>query len=384
MKKVKFLYDKVMEITGQVGKDHVGAYAAQAAYFFMLSLIPIILLLITLVQYTPVTKADVMTAVLQVFPKSVDSLITSIVNQVYNQSGGIISLTIIVALWSAGKGVLALTTGLNCVYDCKETRNYIILRIRATFYTVAFIIVIIFLLVLSVFGNTLNLFVTEHYPLMERLVDQIMQIRGIITPVLLFVFTMMIYKFLPNHIVQLKVQLMGAAFSAVGWMIVSWIFSVYLDIFKGFSSMYGSLTTIVLIMLWLYFCMYILLLGGEVNVILREMEQELIANLRRSRFVLALDVTDVKGALDLTKPNPDVKVPYLKNSTGDIIQPIFSDLWEFEKFRQKNPRKLQALSAPFQKLVPPLIQNAKGFALNPAGFNLLLQRDKVEALAKQQ
>ena len=244
MKKVKFLYDKVMEITGQVGKDHVGAYAAQAAYFFMLSMIPIILL-----------------------------LITSIVNQVYNQSGGIISLTIIVALWSAGKGVLALTTGLNCVYDCKETRNYIILRIRATFYTVAFIIVIIFLLVLSVFGNTLNLFVTEHYPVMERLVDQIMRIRGIITPVLLFVFTMMIYKFLPNHIVQLRIQLMGAAFSAVGWMIVSWIFSVYLDIFKGFSSMYGSLTTIVLIMLWLYFCMYILLLGGEVNMILRDMEQ---------------------------------------------------------------------------------------------------------------
>jgi len=68
--------------------------------------------------------------------------------------------------------------------------------------------------------------------------------------------------------------LMGAAFSAVGWMIVSWIFSVYLNIFKGFSSMYGSLTTIVLIMLWLYFCMYILLLGGEVNVILRDMEQE--------------------------------------------------------------------------------------------------------------
>ena len=170
--------------------------------------------------------------------------------------------------------MLAVTNGFNTIYELKETRNYIILRIRATFYTVAFIIVIIFLLVLSVFGNTLNLFVTEHYPLMERLVDQIMQIRGIITPVLLFVFTMMIYKFLPNHIVQLKVQLMGAAFSAVGWMIVSWIFSVYLNIFKGFSSMYGSLTTIVLIMLWLYFCMYILLLGGEVNVILREMEQE--------------------------------------------------------------------------------------------------------------
>ena len=94
-----------------------------------------------------------------------------------------------------------------------------------------------------------------------------------ITPVLLFAFTMMIYKFLPNHIVQFRVQLMGAAFSAVGLMILSWIFSVYLDIFKGFSTMYGSLTTIVLIMLWLYFSMYIILLGGEVNVVIRDLEQ---------------------------------------------------------------------------------------------------------------
>ena len=66
-------------------------------------MIPIILLLLTMVQYTPVTKADVMTAVIQVFPSSVDSLITSIVNQVYNQSSGIIPITIVVALWSAGK-----------------------------------------------------------------------------------------------------------------------------------------------------------------------------------------------------------------------------------------------------------------------------------------
>lgn len=115
---------------------------------------------------------------------------------------------------------------------------------------------------------------------------------------------------------------------------------------------------------------------------LREMEQELIADLKRSRFVLALDVTDVKEKLDLTKPNPDVKVPFLKNGSGDMIQPIFSDLWEFEKFRQKNPRKLQVLSVPFKNLVPPLIKDAKGFALNPAGFNLLLQRDKVEGIIK--
>ena len=261
MEKIKKLYEKCGELTSDISRHHVGAYAAQTAYFLMLSLIPIILLLLTLIKYTPVTKADVMTAVIQVFPSSVDSLITSIVNQVYNQSMGVVPLTLIVTLWSAGKGVLALTTGLNCVYKCNETRNYVILRIRATVYTVMMILVIIFLLVLAVFGNTLNIFIGRHIPLIAGIADKMLELRSIITPIV-----MIIYKFLPNRKCKFWSQIPGAVFATIGWMIISWIFSVYVDIFKGFSSMYGSLTTIVLIMLWMYFCMYSTLLGGEVNM----------------------------------------------------------------------------------------------------------------------
>ena len=268
MKSYRKLYKKGKEISQEVTDDHVGAYAAQSAFFFMLCLIPIILLLITMVQDTPVTKADVMTAVIRVFPSSVDSLITSIVNQVYNQSSGIIPVTVIVALWSAGKGVLAMTGGLNCVYNCRETRNYLVLRIRATLYTVMFILVIIFLLVLSVFGNTLNIFIAEHIPILSGLADWLIRTRVYIMPVVLVVFSLLIYKFLPNRKDSLKKQIPGAVFAAIGWMIVSWIFSVYVDIFKGFSDMYGSLTTIVLIMLWMYFCMYSILLGGEINILM--------------------------------------------------------------------------------------------------------------------
>ena len=171
----------------------------QTAYFLMLSMIPIILLMLTLVKYTPVTKADVMTAVIQVFPTSVDSLITSIVNQVYNQSMGIVPLTAVVALWSAGKGVLALTTGLNCVYKCNETRNYVVLRLRATLYTVIIILVIIFLLVLSVFGNSLNIFIEQHVPILESFADKLLEMRRIITPIVMIAFSLIIYKFLPNR-----------------------------------------------------------------------------------------------------------------------------------------------------------------------------------------
>ena len=253
MDKLKKIYEKITDITDEIGNAHVGAYAAQSAYFFMLCMIPIILLLLTLVQYTPVTKADVMTAVMQVFPSSVDSMMATVVNQVYNQSMGIIPVTIIVALWSAGKGVLAMTTGLNCVYHCKETRNYVILRLRSTLYTLMFLLVILFLLVLSVFGNSLNIFISEHIPIFAEIADRVIELRTILTPIVMVAFSLLIYKFLPNRRDSLLRQLPGAVFAAIGWMAISWVFSVYVDVFTGFSSMYGSLTTIVLIMLWMYF-----------------------------------------------------------------------------------------------------------------------------------
>lgn len=265
---LKKVFQKAVTVSEEVSKAHVGAYAAQSAYFFMLCMIPIILLLLTLVQYTPVTKADVMTAVMQVFPSSVDSLMISIVNQVYNQSMGIIPVTIIVALWSAGKGVLAMTSGLNCIYGCHETRNYIFLRIRSTIYTVLFIIVILLLLVVSVFGNSLNIFISTHAEFLKPLADWTIDKRALITPIVLMGFSLLIYKFLPNRKARFVKQIPGSVFAAVGWMVISWVFSVYVDIFQGFSNMYGSLTTIVLIMLWLYFCMYSILLGGEFNKLL--------------------------------------------------------------------------------------------------------------------
>ncbi len=272
MEKKKRIKDQIVRIAATVNSHHTGAYAAQAAYFFVLSLIPIFLLLLTMVQFTPVTTPEVLQAMLQVFPDSVAPLIRSIVVQTYSQSGSIIPVTIIVALWSAGKGVLSVTSGLNCIYSNTETRNYFYLRLRASLYTVLFLLAIMLSLVISVFGNSISAMVYRYVPFLSKVVDFIMQIRTVVTFIVLTVFWDLVYKFLPNRKHQAKTtlrkQLPGAAFTALGWQMISFVFSVYLDIFTGFSSMYGSLTTIVLIMLWLYGCMYIILLGGELNALL--------------------------------------------------------------------------------------------------------------------
>ena len=161
--------NKIREITGQVSQKHVGAYAAQSAYFFVLSMIPIILLLLAIIQYTPVTKADVMTAVVNLFPETnMQDFMVGIVNEVYNQSKTVIPITAIVALWSAGKGVLAVSTGLNCAYELRETRNYVFLRIRASIYTILFIAAIVMALVLSVFGNNISIFIYHKIPFLAE------------------------------------------------------------------------------------------------------------------------------------------------------------------------------------------------------------------------
>jgi len=259
---------QILSFSRKVKKDHVSAYAAQSAFFLMLSLIPIILLLLTLVQYTPVTKADVMEVAYELFPTSVRTTIFSIISEVYNQSTAMIPLTAAAAIWSAGRGTLAIANGLNAVYDEEEKRNFIFLRIRAGIYTVLLLAVVVLCLVLLGFGNSISLFVKEYIPGFYYVMDFIIEVRIVTAIALIVVFSSMIYKFLPNSRRRWKEQLPGAIFTAFGWSFASFIFSVYMDIFKGFSNMYGSLTTIVIIMLWLYFCMYILLLGGELNVIL--------------------------------------------------------------------------------------------------------------------
>ena len=275
--RVKSITRKINRLASILGSHHTGAYAAQAAYFFVLSLIPIILLLLTMVQFTPVTRQDVMAAVTQVFPTSVEGLISSIVDQVYRQSSTIIPVTIIVALWSAGKGVLAMTSGMNLIYENTETRNYFYLRLRASFYTVIFILAIVLSLSLSVFGNSISIIVYKHMPVLTTIMDFLIRIRTLLTLVVLTLFWDMVYKYLPNRTnlskTTMKQQLPGAVFTSCGWLLISFIFSVYLDIFTGFSSMYGSLTTIKLIMLWLYVCMYVILLGGELNALLESLEE---------------------------------------------------------------------------------------------------------------
>lgn len=247
--RVKSITRKINRLASILGSHHTGAYAAQAAYFFVLSLIPIILLLLTMVQFTPVTRQDVMSAVTQVFPTTVEGLISSIVDQVYRQSSTIIPVTIIVALWSAGKGVLAMTSGMNLIYENTETRNYFYLRLRASFYTVIFLLAIVLSLSLSVFGNSISIIVYKHAPVLTTIMDFLIRIRTLLTLVVLTLFWDMVYKYLPNRTnlskTTMKQQLPGAVFTprmAVNFLYIFRLSGYFHRIFQYVRQPYNNYT----------------------------------------------------------------------------------------------------------------------------------------------
>ena len=250
--------------------DDVTAYAAQSAYFTLLSLIPFMLFFGAMLKYTPVSLDFLTSGVNMFLPDYVAGFLVSIIEETYATSVGLISISAIVAIWSAGKGIQYLTDGLNRMYDLEETRGWLRLRFWSVIYTFVMIFSIILMLVLLVFGRTLQRWLVKYLPAVAVLTNVLLRLKILIgIGGLTFIFALFYWAF-PNRrgeggsrITYLK-QLPGAFICAIAWYVFSFGVSIYVDYFHGFSS-YGSLTTIVLIMFWLYICMYILLVGAEVN-----------------------------------------------------------------------------------------------------------------------
>ena len=248
----------------QVSRDNVSAHAASTAFFLFLSLIPLLILICAILPYTPVTEAMLMEIAVDLTPDSANGLMIYLIGEVYDRSVGVLSAAAVVTVWISAKGMMALMRGLNAVNGVTEHRNYFVLRIRACLYTVLMLAAMVLALVFLVFGNALARLLLRQVPQLAFLVELVMHIRFLPVWLFLTVVFAILYTYVPEIRTKFWYQVPGALFSAVAWSIFSWGFSVYVDRFNGLS-MYGNLTTVIIIMLWFYFCMYLLLVGANIN-----------------------------------------------------------------------------------------------------------------------
>jgi membrane protein len=234
------------------------------AFFFLLSVVPILLIGTVILSYLPFTEEMVVSTLEQFTPGFIDNIIEDLVSQVYNQSQGILPIAIIVMLWSAGKGMWGMMMGLNTANEVTEDRNIVFVRIRASFYSVLMLIMLFMCFGMIIAGENFVGYIRRLAPKLAEYFGIIGNLRFLVVWGFLTLFFVLLYTFLPNKKLKLRYQIPGAAFSAIGWSVISWGYALYLDYSEGFS-VYGSLSTPILLMIWMYVCMYILLIGANLN-----------------------------------------------------------------------------------------------------------------------
>ena len=271
---IRKLYLIGRDFSAQMKKQNISAYAASIAFFFFLSIVPMLMVICMVIPYTPLTEENLVQAVTDITPDRVDPVVEGLIADVYDKSAGILSVAVIATLWSAAKGVMALMQGLNAVNGVDEKRNYFVIRAVACLYTVVMLIVVILSLFINVFGNQLVNLALHRIPQLQRIVTFLMHFRFLVVWAVLTLLFATVYAFMPDDKLRFREQIPGATFAAVVWSVFSWGFSIYVD-YSNSYGIYGSLAIIIIILLWMYFCMYIIMIGAYLNRYFRPVNQVL-------------------------------------------------------------------------------------------------------------
>ena len=251
--------------------DSLQAYAAQATFFILLSFFPFAMLLVMIASRFSLENEGVLTQILNLVPGQLDSYIAYIVDDItYSNSNSFTVITLIVSLWSAAKGIQSLTYGLDRIYKVRVKKNYFISRLICSLYTFILLLMCLVIIVVHIFGKAIAKRIIENNPDWENTTLLILSLKSAFTFVIIFVCLLLIYYHLPGRKGRVKHEVIGAASAALMWMLMTKGFTYYIRHSSSASYVYGSLTSIILIIIWLYICMQIVFYGAQINYFIKE------------------------------------------------------------------------------------------------------------------
>lgn len=253
------------------GEHNLGAYSAQLAYFFTLSIFPFLIFLFAIIGKLSLAVDDFDVYLASFVPREPALIITTYIRDILAlNSDGVLSISILFSLLSASKAFHALGRSLNVSYGVKETRNYLHLRLLGLIYTVLFTLSIIIALILPPMGTRFFEFMGQYLDLSFVNVGLIKFIKWFFVVSFMGFNISSIYYFMPNVKLKYSEVFPGTLFAIGGWIGISMGFSYFINNFGRFSIIYGSLAAIIIFMIWLYLTGIILMVGGEINCIFKE------------------------------------------------------------------------------------------------------------------
>ncbi|MFC3015908.1 YihY/virulence factor BrkB family protein [Virgibacillus litoralis] len=259
------------ELYQRITEDDIFGLSAQLAYFFLLSLFPFLLFLMTLIGYLPIEQSTVINFIETYAPGQITDLINQNVSELMNdQNGQLLSIGIIGTLWSASNAINAIMRGFNRAYDVDEDRSFIVSRLIAIVLTIAMVLIICMAFLLPIFGKTIGVYIFTFFGLSAGFLSVWETLRWVVSSVVFFIVLIALYKLAPNKRIYFKNAVWGALFATIGWQLVSLAFSFYVSSMGDYSATYGSLGTVIVLMIWFYLSGIIIMIGGAINAILKK------------------------------------------------------------------------------------------------------------------
>lgn len=265
----------LIHLIAKIEKDDVFALSSQLSYYLVLSFFPFMLFLMTLVGFSDLSSGEILEGLSVILPKKILDLTQSTVKEVSdNQYTGLLGLSIVLMIWTASSAFKAIIKSVNKAYNLKENRSFIKLSIISMLGILVLALTIILALTMLVFGNVIG----EYIKYSSEFYEIIFILWNIFRYVFIFIIMILIfatvYRLAPAKKLTWKEVIPGSIFSTIGWILVSFAFSFYIDNFNNYSRFYGSLGAVFILMTWLFLISMIIILGVEINFVTSEIKNK--------------------------------------------------------------------------------------------------------------
>lgn len=263
---MKNVIEEIRTFYRKATQDSLTAYAAQATFYVLLSFFPFIILLIRIASRLSFTRTTLVSYILGVVPDELNDFVMYIMRDIlYSESNSFTVITALVCIWSAGRGLQTLTYGFNKIYKVEKNKGYLITRLMSILYTIIFLLMCIAIMIIYLFGKQIAEAIINKWPAFDNATTLILSMKGLFSFTILFVLLLIFYYQLPGRKGQFKHELWGALAASVAWILMTRLFSFYIRYMAKDSYMYGSMTSVILIIIWIYIGMQIIFYGAEIN-----------------------------------------------------------------------------------------------------------------------
>ncbi|MFD2517031.1 YihY/virulence factor BrkB family protein [Salinimicrobium flavum] len=257
-----------LRVKDEIGENNVSIVSAGVAFYAFLAVFPAIGAMVSIygLAMNPQSIQSQLSQLAAVMPQQAFEIIKSQLENLVSTSGKALgwsmAIGILFSIWSANKGTKSLFTGIDIAYDTKNTRNFFKQNGLTLLFTFGAIVLVILSMALIV---AFPAFVDE-LGLPDNIESLIRWLRWVVLAVIVIFFLGIVYKYAPSkRTPKFYLVLPGALLATVLWLLASWGFSFYVSNFGSYGEVYGSISAVVVLLLWFFLTSFIILLGAELN-----------------------------------------------------------------------------------------------------------------------